>query len=175
MIGVEQTWWDHARAIGGYLAPVFFVLLGSALTILAGFVAEGSKHKRERERRSEEWQRQTLLDLQELTSTLASEAMHSANEWYAEVEASGGALTMRDVATSDVLRPLIKNLDKGKMLCSRVLEDQTRTLVDAFVDDTARLVFNRDMALNGTLTDELGPSFMKSNDALGELLRTKYA
>lgn len=149
---LAKSWWDS----GGSEAT--FLLIGALLTIVTAFVAEGVKHRQERERRTDEWQRATLLELQDATTDL--------------IEFLGWGVEYGQRPQRSALYPRVATL------ASRIIDSEVQVQATSLLDAYDRWMYPSDEDFDSPGLDEYracSDAWSALNDRIGELLRTTYA
>lgn len=158
---------DVFSALGG-------VVIGYALKILEAWLQDRRSSARERRARIHDFQRQTLIDLQDAMADLARACGEAHHEEFLAFKRSGrwgefagsNAISDRDYAARR----------KMLILCERVIDEQLRDLIGQFNAAAVRTGIpptTSQAEADKTMLD-LAAAFERANHRLGQVLRDLY-
>lgn len=165
---LAKSWWDS----GGSEAT--FLVVGAALTIVASYLAERAKHKREQDRRSAEWQRVNLLDLQDSFATAIDDLVVAVHLTQLRHKADP-TLSFDACTGSDQMEAMHASSMVVQRLASRVLDDDLRQDVMKWFDAVGQVdgaqTFDEQEQRGAAVLEITREVFPK----VGQLLRRQYS
>lgn len=165
--GFWQTTWP-------IIAAPLFLILGYFGTFLTNSQIEDRKYKRDVERRTFEWQRESLIGVQEAAFEVDQIAtVHWNRIWGADESA-------RPTDPSEAIAP--ETWQAGRRATavyvaysSRIVDDETRQLADAYAERIDLYFESPDLDTFGPNAEAMSDSLQALHARVGELLRTTYA